>query len=135
VATSTLPFQDYLTARQHHLACSVFWNDSWFELPVRYAAQYGVKPSEWLGGMVAALENDQGAGRRMLQQFLEETQGELFPSPAACVEFYSQPQNFERLLKGEIGDNLMYKYRAFASFHAWPEICRLAMETTRRLLV
>ena len=31
VATDTLPFEDYVTARKYHLISSVFWNDSWFE--------------------------------------------------------------------------------------------------------
>ena len=29
----------------------------------------------------------------------------------------------------------MYKYRAVASFHIWPEICQLSMEATKALLV
>lgn len=135
VATASLPFEDYVTARKYHLACSVFWNDSWFEDLLRYAAHFGVKPSEWLQAMMAAMEHNQGAGRRFLDNFVEETKGELFPTPAACLEFYKQERNFERLLKGDIGDNLMYKYRALASFYVWPEICRLAIDATRQLII
>ncbi len=135
VSTSTLSFEDYITARKHHLMSSIFWNDSWFKLAVDYAAQFGVKRSQWLRAMLPAMEKETGALRKLLDDFVYETEHELFPSREACVEHYSQPENFERLERGEIGDNLMYKYRAKASFHLWPEICRLAMDVTRQLLV
>jgi hypothetical protein len=38
------------------------------------------------------------------------------------------------LQEGEIGDNLMYRYRALASFYLWDEICAAAMNATRQLL-
>ena len=53
----------------------------------------------------------------------------------ACEAFYARPDNFERLGRAEIGDNLMYKYRAKASFLAWKAICNMALETTRRLVL
>ena len=134
VATSTLSFEDYITARKHHLMSSIFWNDSWFKLAVEFAAKFGVKRSEWLGAMLPAMEKGTGAHRKLLADFVHETEHELFPTREACVEHYSQPENFERLLRGEIGDNLMYKYRAKASFLLWPEICRLAMDVTYQLL-
>ena len=134
VSTSTLSFDDYITARKHHLMSSIFWNDSWFKLAVEYATQFGVRRSEWVRAMLPGMEQDSGALRRLLDEFVHETVHELFPTREACAEFYSRPENFVRLERGEIGDNLMYKYRALASFHVWPEVCRLAMAVTRRLL-
>lgn len=135
IGTATLPFEDYLIARKHHLMSSIFWNDSWFRLPVDYAAQFGIKRSEWLRALLPAMERESGALRKLLDDFVHETRHELFPTKEACFEFYSKPDNFEKLSRGEIGDNLMYKYRAIASFHLWPEVCRLAMDVTKALLV
>ncbi len=135
VGTDTLPFADYLTARKHHLACSIFWNNSWFEDAVRLARKFGVKASEWLDGVVEAMDDDDGPVRALVDSFVKETTNELFPTAEACIEFYSRDENFERLSQGEIGDNLMYKYRALASFVVWPDVCRAAVEATRRLIV
>jgi radical SAM superfamily enzyme YgiQ (UPF0313 family) len=135
VASDTMPFEDYLMSRKYHLACSVFWNDSWFEDAVRFAESGGIKRSEWLEAVVQAMDRDRGAVGKFVDAFVAETKGELFPTREACREFYSADENFQRLANGDIGDNLMYKYRAIASFHLWPEICRLAMDVTRRLLV
>lgn len=135
VATETLTFADYVQARKYHLACSIFWNNSWFEDAVRFAAAFGVRPSQWLDAMLHAMENDRGAVRELLDDFVRETKNELFPTREACVAFYSREENFTRLTNGEIGDNLMYKYRALASFFIWPELCRAALNATRGLLI
>jgi hypothetical protein len=134
VGTDTMSFEDYLEARRFALAFSIFWNNSWFEDAANLAASFGVKPSEWMASVRDRLSADQGEIGRLVAEFITETQNELFPTREACVEFYSQPENFERLVAGEIGDNLMYKYRVIASFFMWPEICALALDTTRVLL-
>ena len=134
IATDTLPFDDYLTARKYHVVSSVFWNDSWFDAVVRFAKSRGIKSSEWWEAMLPAMESGGPAVRKFLDDFVAETTNELFPSREACIEFYSREENFRRLRNGEVGDNLMYKYRAIASFHLWREICQVAMDETRRLL-
>ena len=134
VATDTLPFDDYITCRKWHLISSVFWNDQWFEDVVRFTRSLGIKNSAWWAAMLPALENGSDAVQGFLADFVGETNGELFLTREACIEFYTRDENFERLQRGEIGDNLMYRYRAIASFFLWPEICHCAMQATRQLL-
>ena len=135
VSTDTMSFDDYIETRKYHLVSSVFWNDSWFEDAVALAQKFGVKRSEWFDAMLPEMETSQGPVREFLDKFVEETIGELFPTYDACHEYYDNEKNFARLLRGEVGDNLMYKYRAIASFQIWPSICRSAMDATRRMVV
>lgn len=134
VATHTLPFEDYLECRSHHLTFSVFWNDSWFNDLMALADRFEIKPSQWLTAMLNAMKSDTGEMRQFLSDFLEETRNELFDSKEACVAFYADPKNFEKLERGEIGDNLMYKYRAKASFFLWKKVCRISLDATADLL-
>lgn len=134
VATDTLPFEDYILCRKWHLVSSVFWNDGWFEHVVNFTRAHGIKNSEWWSRMLPAMENGDSVMRGFLESFVNETKGELFPTPEACVEFYSHPENFAKLQRGEVGDNLMYRYRAIASFHIWDSVCDAAMNATRALL-
>ena len=134
VATDSLPYADYITCRKWHLISSVFWNDQWFEDVVRFTRSLGIKNSAWWAAMLPALENGSDAVQGFLADFVGETNGELFLTREACIEFYTRDENFERLQRGEIGDNLMYRYRAIASFFLWPEICHCAMQATRQLL-
>jgi radical SAM superfamily enzyme YgiQ (UPF0313 family) len=135
VATDSLPFDDYVTARKYHLASSVYWNDSWFQHPLRFVQAFGVKASEWWEAMMHALEDGPAPVKHFLADFVRETKGELFDTREECVRFYSLDENFRMLEQGEIGDNLMYKYRARASFYLWPEICAAGMAATKRLLL
>jgi len=50
--------------------------------------------------------------RKFLDDFVNETWNELFPTRDAWQEFYMKDENFKRPQAGEIGDNLMYKYQA-----------------------
>lgn len=134
VATDTLSFGDYLRARTYALTMSIFWNNSWFQEAVELVKAFDIRPSKWTHAMRDALERDAGPIGTMLAEFLTETKNELFPTREALVEFYSKDENFQRLTNGEIGDNLMYKYRARASYFMWPEFCRLAMNATREVL-
>ena len=84
--------------------------------------------------MAGALQAADGPVGELVASFERETRGELFDTPEALAAFYGRPENFSRLEAGEIGDNLMYKYRANASFFVWPEICRMGMAATRRLI-
>jgi len=127
VSTDTLSFEDYLTARKFHFICSVFWNDSWFEDVFRLCDNLQVRRSRVFHRILAALEADGGEAGQLLRRFVDETRGELFPSPEALVAHYQDPVNFERLCRGDAGENLIYKYRALASFHHWKSVCRLAM--------
>jgi radical SAM superfamily enzyme YgiQ (UPF0313 family) len=135
VATDTLSFDDYLEARKYALTFSIFWNNSWFEDAARFAHQFGVTPSQWMRAMHDALPTETGAVAKIFEDFIEETENELFPSREACVAFYTEDGNWEKLLAGEIGDNLMYKHRVRAAFFMWPGVCRYAMDTTRQLLL
>lgn len=131
VATDTLDFEDYIRARKHALGSVAFWHDDTFLEVVKFAEKCGVKRSDWLCSIVPAMEAEQGPIKEYLDAFVAETRGELFPTHQACIDFYSRPENWERLMQSEIGDNLMHKYQAIASFHIWPRICALAMQVSR----
>ncbi|MCX6620123.1 MAG: hypothetical protein NTY38_03405 [Acidobacteria bacterium] len=133
-STDTLSFEDYLQSRTVALASAAFFHDSYFEKVMAFAESLGAKRSEWLDAILMEMEHDDGEVRKMLDAFVRETTAELFPTREACIDFYMQDENFERLRTGEIGDNLMHKYRAIASFHIWPAICECAMSATRKLI-
>jgi len=134
VETDTLSFDDYLEARTVALASVAFWHDNYFEDAITFAESLGMKRADWLDLVLQAMKEDTGPVRDYLDDFLHETTNELFPTRQACIDFYDQDENFERLERGEVGENLMHKYRAIASFHLWPHICACAMKATRELI-
>jgi len=134
VATDSLPFEHYVEARVHHVVTSLMWNNSWFEELVRFSNAWGIQSSTWLDAMVKGMKQETGPMGDLLDMFIGETKNELFETEEECRDFYTRDENFERLRTGEIGDNLMYGYRARASFFLWRELCEFALATTRKLI-
>ena len=135
VASDTLSFDDYIEARKYALVSAGFWHNNHLEDPLAFAENLGVKRSHWLDGVLQAMERSTGPVREYLDNFVRQTKGELFPTREACHAYYSDDENFSRLLAGEIGENLMHKHNALASFYIWPDICRTGMEVTRNLII
>jgi radical SAM superfamily enzyme YgiQ (UPF0313 family) len=135
VSTDTLSFDDYLTARTYHFAINLFWNESRFEQIVAFAGRHGITAWEWVESLASALTPDCGELFELKQGFLEETRNELFDTTEAAERFYSTKANFAKLLSNEIGDNLVYKYRAIASFLMWPSVCQLVFRETKHALL
>jgi radical SAM superfamily enzyme YgiQ (UPF0313 family) len=135
VSTATLPFEDYIQARKYALVSVVFWHNNQLDAALDFAQKLGVKRSQWLDRALEAMESDSEALRWLLDNFVAETKAELFPTREACQEFYSSDENFRKLLVGEIGENLINKHNAIATFYVWPSVCEAGMKVTRRLLV
>ena len=87
VATDTLPFEDYITCRKWHLVSSVFWNDGWFDVVVKFCRENGIQNSDWWELMLPAMEEGTLAVRAFLDSFVGETKGELFEDRDECAAF------------------------------------------------
>jgi radical SAM superfamily enzyme YgiQ (UPF0313 family) len=135
VGTESLSFEDYVACRKYALISVAFWHNNYLEKPLQVAEKWGVKRSEWLAGILQELDNSGGVLREFVDNFVTQTIGELFPTREACVQFYSEEENFQKLLSGEVGENLMHKHNAISSFYIWPHICRAGMNVIRNLLL
>lgn len=135
VATDTLPFEDYVEARKYALVSAAFWKNNHLDLALDFGATLGVYRSKWLDRCLKLLEASTGPIRFLLDNFVAETKSELFDTREECIEFYSRDDNFQKLLNGEIGENLVNKHAAMAAFMLWPEACALGMEVSRQLFV
>jgi len=134
VETDTLTFDDYLQSRKFALVSAAYWRDNLLENILEFMQGFGVRRSQWLDRVLELMEGDTGKVREFLDNFLQETRNELYPTREALFEGYSSDEAFPKLLRGEVGDNLMHKYRAIASFHIWPEILELGAAAARQLL-
>lgn len=135
VSTDTLPFEDYLEARKFALVSVAFWHNNQLDPALDFAQKLGVKRSDWLERCLRTMEASAGPLRDLLDGFIFETKKELFPSREACAAFYSEEENFKKLCNGELGENLINKNNAMATFHVWKYICECGMEVTRQLMI
>jgi hypothetical protein len=65
---------------------------------------------------------------------LQETKEEIYDSKQAIYEAYSHPTNYEKLLRGETGDNVFRKYLTRVLVDAFPSSLDLIFEILLQLI-
>jgi radical SAM superfamily enzyme YgiQ (UPF0313 family) len=115
IETNTMNFEDYLECRNYSFVLRVLstqtflpiykitkkLNISWFEI--------SQKVSELIKD-----KNYNGKFKDIFDSFCVESHEELFETKQEAIDFYSIEENYQKLMNGDIGDNLLGKYSALA---------------------
>ena len=98
-----------------------------FEELFRYATSMGVSRMDLLRLVHNQMDHAPEQVQKVMSGFLEETRGELWDSEEDLVAHYRDDENYGRLFRGEVGGNLIYKYKSMSlAFAAEPWIFFLA---------
>ncbi|HNX68454.1 MAG TPA: B12-binding domain-containing radical SAM protein [Candidatus Omnitrophota bacterium] len=112
IATKDMPFEDYLWLRGLCLFVETLYSDSPFQMLFHYARDLGIKTDDMILGLYAAIPEAPQKIRDIVNDFLKETRDELWDSEEDLIEFFMRDENYEKLLRGELGGNLIYKYKS-----------------------
>jgi radical SAM superfamily enzyme YgiQ (UPF0313 family) len=134
VSSSTLSFEEYLDTRIYHLLISIFWNDSRFDPLVLFLEKTGYEKWDFIQTIYDNLSSLNPEIQKLIKNFVEETKAELFDSEEELYAFYSQSENFEKIKRSEIGDNLIYKYQAISLYWMWDAVCNSAFEIAGKMI-
>jgi hypothetical protein len=115
VETSTFSFQDYLDARVFHLLLTIFYYEGNFEEAFEFARQEGISAFDLITRLQAMLDAAPPDFRNVINDFVRESQEELFDSERECLEWARR--NFDGLLSGDLGGNLLSKYSMLGRFY------------------
>lgn len=132
VANATLPYEDYLDCRRMNLVVAVFYNESVFGEVLRLLRWHGLSPWEF---MLRINERSRdGRFGELVQAFIAETEGELWDDRETLRRFADTEEAIGRYISGELGSNLMFKYKALSMTAYFPAICAVAEEAVRAML-
>jgi radical SAM superfamily enzyme YgiQ (UPF0313 family) len=121
VENNTLPYKDYLSCRRTNLMVNIFFNDRVFDETLAVI--------RWCGGSVfdfllSVSETSQNLGfEKFVNDFLEETEGELWEREGELIEFAGDKENISRFVSGELGSNLIFKFKARSLTSEFSIIC------------
>lgn len=121
VTTRDMSFEDYLWIRGLCLLVEILHNNRPFDELIRYAVSLGVSRFQMIQRAYEALPRAPQVVRDLVQQFMGETRSELWDSEEELKAHYSQEENYQKLLRGEAGGNLIYKYKAVSLAFCNPE--------------
>jgi radical SAM superfamily enzyme YgiQ (UPF0313 family) len=133
VANSTLSFQDYLSCRKMDLLTNVFYNDGVFRELIRFLKSLGLSTCDWLQLIYEGVGQSE-AFNELISEFLFETEHELYGDKSALAELVTDREFLVKVIAGEVGGNLMFKYKGLSITHYLNAIARTAEEAVFELL-
>lgn len=110
VGTNTMSFKDYKECRGIG-AVAILYSDPQFDVIYRHIRELGLSKFDLTLKIWERLQSSAHEISPIYDTFMEQTESELFDTRKELFEFYSRPENFERLKTGEIGDNLIHHFR------------------------
>ena len=122
VATKDLSFDDYLFIRALALLVESLYNGKPFEEFFKYAKFYNIQPADLLKILFDNMLDGPEDVQKIMKEFLFETKNELWDSEKELLEFYNKDENFSKLKRGDVGGNLIYKYKSkslLRASHSW----------------
>ncbi|MBW4720411.1 B12-binding domain-containing radical SAM protein [Saccharothrix obliqua] len=124
VGLDTLTFDEYLECRIYNCYVSLLHNHSPFAAIEKFLQSKGRSIADWIDAAIA-LPRPADLDRAM-ELFTRETIGQLHDDRDELMEYVKQPETMARYLSGELGNNEMYTYRAYALMYGWPGLVEIA---------
>jgi len=120
-STNTMSFEDYQNARKLHLMVAVVYNGGGFNALLRLMRQNKVRIMDLLQKLVADRETAPPRVKEVVDSFVRLTRDELWDSEEKLRQFIYTGDNYEKLLNGEIGINLIQTHtaRSLAVMDEW----------------
>lgn len=112
VSSKYLSFDDYLLIRGFAFVTEALYNNYIFWEILRYLREYDISAYTWLRAVWDRRDEFPEEIKQVFKSFMAETKSELWDSEAELMEFYRKPDNYARLLRGEIGGNVIFKHKA-----------------------
>ncbi len=119
VETPTFTFQEYLESRVFHLLLTIFFYEGNYDEFFEFGQQQGIKPFDLITKMAAMLEQSPQAFQDVIADFVRESQDELFNTKEECIDWAKR--NYDRLIDGTLGGNLLSKYSMIGRFYVFHE--------------
>ena len=117
VGTNTMTFESYMKCRNYNFVLQLL-NHVMFRPIYKLTQKIGLSWFDISKLVADALTEDSFTGKLkvLYNEFCKESADECFESIEECEEYYTKQENYDLLMKGDIGENLLAKYTAKGVF-------------------
>ncbi len=135
VATSSkyMSFQDYIQIRCFTFYMETMYNQL-FEEFLKLAKEWGVSRYAFMANIRDNFDNAPEDLLKIRESFIRDTEFELKESEEALFDFYSNSENYEKLKRGEVGTNVVFKHKALALGDCHESLVEYVTDCMRLLL-
>tara|TARA_B100000029_G_C17602080_1_gene966172 strand:- start:2795 stop:4918 length:2124 start_codon:yes stop_codon:yes gene_type:complete len=111
VSTNTMSYQNYLNCRNYSFIVKLLGHPVFIPID-KLTKKLGIGWYDFSKRLTSVIqdENFKGKFKDLYNEFCKESHEELFNTKKEAIDFYQKPENYESLVRGDIGENLMSKY-------------------------
>jgi hypothetical protein len=132
VATNTLSIDDYFAMRRLYLSVGIFYNDRIFGDVHALLRIMNLSTFDWIKLIQKNFDQLPKEIQALFDDFIADTRDELWDNPAELVRDVSS--NIDAYTAGEVGGNLIYKYRSKAVVEHFRVLLKTAFKYLREYL-
>lgn len=133
VGTDTMPFVDYLELRGIAFTVTSFFSSVELAPLKRLLLEYDLDLFQWVLGIHSNLSRHEVL-KSIYDGFICDTKSELFADRSSLARFFEKEENFNALVSGKFGDNLLRKYKCLLLARHYHEVVELAISEAGKLL-
>ncbi|MBI4838246.1 MAG: radical SAM protein [Nitrospirae bacterium] len=112
VASASLGLDEYADLRGFHFVLGGYYNSGVIREVITYLKRLNINVFDWLKNIHLLLNENDGIAGRLYKDFLNEAKAELWDSEEEVLSYYGKNENFQKLINGKAGANLLQKYQA-----------------------
>lgn len=135
VGTPTMTYDDYLECRSLCFFLQVVYGNDLFQSHIQLLRKHSCSVFEWILEIMATVRKDQGKLGQLFQSFYSDTCGELWDSEEALCKFFENEENYNALIEGKHGANLMAKYTFLSRMECFNEWINVVFRITQDTLI
>ena len=129
VASNTMSYEDYVQCRKMALLISIF-NTVGFMAVLKLLLQNHIRPMDLFLILLESTNDlpevdDSQKGLRLFQEFEKATRNELWDSAEELTAFFDDDENFQGLVEGRYGANLIQTFKAQALAHCSDDLAEI----------
>jgi radical SAM superfamily enzyme YgiQ (UPF0313 family) len=113
-STNTMTFEEYQEARKLHFMVAVVYNGGGFGPLLRFLRHKRTPVIQFLQRLVAEIDTAPASVQKIFQSFVRLTKEELWNSEEELRAYIYADDNYNKLLTGEIGINLIQTHTAMS---------------------
>jgi radical SAM superfamily enzyme YgiQ (UPF0313 family) len=116
IATRNMTYEEYVSCRKLALLVTLFHNDGYFDLGLRFLKQSGTPVIDAIKAVSKAIEASDLLS--YFNRFAQDTQDELWDQASELEASLRDPETISRYISGELGNNILYRYKSLAMVEA-----------------
>ena len=110
--TSTMTEEDILYFRPIHFLIQFLWNYKYYLELLYFLKHIGINPVDFAITLIEKKDTASASVSNIFKDFIDEMHNEWFDTKQQLIEYYSKPENFEKISNGGFGKlNYRYTYR------------------------